>query len=302
MSSVVAPVEDRRSLGIGLLLLAQLAFVFLEPSAKWLGMQGMSAPQIAFVRYAVQTVLILAIVWPRAGLDLMRTRAPGMEVTKAILLLGSSVLNFIAVRYLPLPVNTSINFIMPLMVCALSVPLLGERVSGRHWIAIIIGFIGVVVIIRPGTEAFQPAALIPISTATITAFYMILNRKLAGVDSASTQQFYSGAIGLIVIAPFALQSWIWPADAAGWFFFFAVGVSGWIGHLLLTVAARYAPASVLAPFNYFGLVYISITSWLMFNQPPDASIYLGAPVVIASGLYIWYLGRSERPAARRATT
>lgn len=261
----------------------------------------MSAPQIAFVRYAVQTVLILALIWPRQGMALMRTRAPVLETWKALLLLGSSVLNFIAVRYLPLPVNTSINFIMPLMVCALSVPLLGERVSGRHWIAILVGFIGVMVIIRPGTDAFQPAALIPVATATITAFYMILNRRLAGVDSASTQQFYSGAIGLVCIAPFALQGWIWPTDAASWFFFFAVGVSGWLGHLLLTSAARYAPASVLAPFNYFGLVYISITSWLLFNQPPDAWIYLGAPIVIASGLYIWYLGRAERPVVRSPT-
>lgn len=295
MSSVVAPVEDRRSLGIGLLLLAQLAFVFLEPSAKWLGLAGMSAAQIAFVRYAVQTVLILAIIWPRQGMALMVTRAPVLELWKGLLLLGSSVLNFIAVRYLPLPVNTSINFIMPLMVCALSVPLLGERVSFRHWIAIIIGFIGILVIIRPGTEAFQPAALIPVACATITAFYMILNRRLAGIDSASTQQFYSGVVGLVLIAPFAFQGWMWPTDAAGWFFFFAVGVSGWIGHLLLTSAARYAPASVLAPFNYFGLVYISISSWLIFAEPPDMWIYLGAPIVIGSGLYIWLLGRRREP-------
>jgi drug/metabolite transporter (DMT)-like permease len=181
---------------------------------------------------------------------------------------------------------------MPLLVCALSVPMLGERVGWRRWVAIVVGFIGVLIIVRPGTEAFHPAALICLAGALCAAVYSILTRKLAGIDSASTQQFYAGLIALVSVAPFAFSGWVWPTTGADWFALFAIGVFGVVAHGINTTAIRFAPPSVLAPFSYLELVYLAFASWLLFSEPPDVWFYVGAPIIILSGLYIWLRERA----------
>ena len=117
---------------------------------------------------------------------------------------------------------------------------------------------------------------------------MLLTRKLAGVDAVTTQQFYASLVATAALVPFVVMGgWAWPTDAAGWFAFVLIGTAALIGHQLLTTAHRFAPASVLAPFSYFHIFFMTASSWLVFNQPPDFWLYLGAPIVIGSGLYIW---------------
>jgi drug/metabolite transporter (DMT)-like permease len=287
MSAHIAPVEERHNTGIGILLLSQLILLFLDTSAKWMSTQGIPTGEIVFMRYGMHLALILLFVWPLRKAALFRTANWKLEVLRGVCLLLTTAGNFLAMRYLPLTVTGALIFTSPLMVCALSGPLLGETIGWRRWLAIVAGFIGILIIVRPGTEAFQPASLLGLGAAFFVALFSIITRKLAGVDTAMTQQFYAGAVALLLVTPFAFAGWVWPSDNITWLAFFGAGVVGMIGHILISVAHRFAPPSTLAPFNYLTLLYLALVSWIIFNEPPDRWFYLGAGIIIASGLYIW---------------
>jgi drug/metabolite transporter (DMT)-like permease len=299
MSSHVRPIEERRLTGIAFVVIGYFFFTIIDSCAKWLSLAGLPTTEIVFVRYAGQLLFVSAIFLPARGVELVRTRSPKLEIARALCLLGSTISNFFAIRYLPLTVTGSIAFTMPLILCALSIPLLGEQVGWRRWLAILVGFAGVLIIVRPGTEAFHPAIFASLAGAVFTAFYMLLTRKLAGVDSTTTQQFYGALVASACIGIFALNGWVWPSDIAGWTAFVLIGLSALIGHQFLTTAHRYAPATVLAPFSYLQIIFMTASSWLIFSQPPDMWIYVGAAIVIASGLYIWL---RERQLARPVVT
>lgn len=287
MASLVKPIEDRRLLGISMMLVGYLCYTIIDSCAKLLSASGLPTMEVVFVRYAGQLILVLAIFLPREGKALARTRSLPLEVARGLCLLGSTVFNFLAITFLPLTVTSAISFTMPLILCALSIPMLGETVGWRRWAAIAVGFIGVLIIVQPGTEAFHPAVVLSLITAVFSALYNLLTRKLAGVNSTTTQQFYAAAVATLCIAPFAFGGWAWPTEWVGWSAFIGIGVAALIGHLFITTAHRYAPASVLAPFGYLQIIFMTASSWLIFNQPPDMWIFIGAPIVIASGLYIW---------------
>jgi drug/metabolite transporter (DMT)-like permease len=287
-----APRQERMLLAIGLVLLSYVGFTTIDSSAKWLGRAGIPTMEYIFVRYAVHFLLISLILLPRRGRALLRTGNLPTEILRALFLLASTFCNFFALLFLPLTVTGAIAFTMPLILCALSVPLLGETVGWRRWTAIAVGFIGVLIIVRPGTAAFQPAAIASLGGATMSALYFISTRRLAGVDSASTQQFYAALIATICVAPFAFGHWVWPSAPIDWFVFGLIGAAGLFGHWIFSIALRFAPATTLAPFAYFQIVYTILSSWLIFNQPPDIWIYVGVPIVIGSGLYIWLRERS----------
>lgn len=283
----VAPIEDRRSAAIGLMLVAFVFFTGIDTSAKWLTTHGMPPLQAVFVRYAGHLALVAAIVLPLYGRTVFETNALKLELVRGLLLMLSTVGNFFAVKYLPLTMTSAIMFSAPLLVCALSVPLLGERVGWRRWVAILIGFIGILVVIRPGVGGVGWMALFSVFGVTCASLYFISTRRLAGVDSALTQQFYAALVATAAIAPFAFEDWTWPAGGAGWAAFLLIGVFGFAGHQCLTVAHRLAPASSLAPFVYTQILFMIGSSWWIFNQPPDAWVLLGAAIVVGSGLFVW---------------
>ena len=292
MSTTPAPIEERRLLGIGLALAAYFLFVCLDSSAKWLGLVGIPALQVMFVRYAVHLGLAAAINLPSKGLGLLRTNNFWLEMARAAALVGSTLCNFTAVRHLPLTVTGAIAFTVPLIVTALSVVFLRERVGWRRWTAIAVGFVGVLIIVRPGSEVFHPATLLSLGGAVSYSSYAMLTRRLAGVDSAGTQQLYGAALPTLALAPFAIAAWVWPANAVDWTVLALIGVIGFSGHQFVTVASRFAPASTLAPFGYVQILFFTAASWFIFNQPPDTSLYIGAPIVMASGLYVWLRERA----------
>jgi drug/metabolite transporter (DMT)-like permease len=286
MNLAIAPVEERGTYGIGILLLAQLALVTIDPSAKWLAAGGMPLAEIIFVRYAVHLAMVLVVALPAHRLALFRTRAFGLEMARGGALVLSTLTNFLAVKFLPVTMTSAILNTTPLLICMLSVPLLGEHVDWRRWLAIIVGLVGVLIIIRPGTSHFSSAVFLSLAGALLGAFYNILTRKLAGIDSASTQQVYASTLAVVCSAPFAFGGWVWPHSGVSWFAFGLIGVTGMVGHQLATIAARFAPASVLAPFSYLQIIYASIISWLVFSQPPTVWIYVGATIIILSGVYM----------------
>lgn len=279
-------------LGISFMLIGYFMFTIIDSCAKWLNLGGLPPTEVVFVRYAGQLVLVSALFLPTRGPDLVRTKSFRLEALRGLCLMGSTACNFFALTALPLTVTASIAFTMPLILCALSIPVLGEKVGWRRWLAIVVGFVGVVLIVQPGTAAFHPAVLLSLLGATFTAFYLLLTRKLAGVDSTTTQQFYAALVATACVAPFAWPGWTWPHDVAAWVAFVAIGASALIGHQFITSAHRFAPASVLAPFAYFQIIFMVASSWLIFHQPPEIWIYIGAPIVIGSGLYIWLRERA----------
>lgn len=293
MTSTIAPIEDRRTLGIGLLVFAQVFFAALDTSAKWLSVAGIPVFEVVFVRYLVPVVLLVAFLAPKRGLSLFRTRNLKLEVLRGLCLAGVTVALFFSMKFVPLTVTGAALFTMPLMVCALSVPLLGETVGWRRWSAIGVGFAGILIIIQPGTEAFHPASLVALAGALLAAFYSILTRKLAGVDPASTQTVYASIVSILCVVPFAFDGWVWPSDTPTWFAFGLIGVAGLAAHQLMTIAHRFAPPSTLAPFSYLELLYLAFASWIVFNEPPTVWFYAGAPLIIGSGLYIWMRERRE---------
>lgn len=282
----IAPREDRRLLGIGLIMLALLGFTGIDTCAKWLVLHGIPTPEVVFMRYAMALVLVVALALP-AGEPLARSGNLGALVLRGMVLLGSTVLNFWAIGYLPLTMTSAIMFTSPLWVCLLSIPLLGEAVGPRRWAAILIGFCGILVVTRPWSGTMHWAVGLSMAAALCGAFYSIFTRRLAGHDSTATQQFYAVLVASVAMAPFALADWAWPKDPVSWVAFLAIGCFGWASHQVLIIAHRFAPASTLAPFSYSQIVWMVASSWLIFAQPPDAWVLVGAGIVVASGLYIW---------------
>jgi len=287
--------EDRRLAAILLMLLAFLAFTGIDTSAKWLVQAGLPPTEVVFVRFLTHLVIATALILPREGLRLFRTEAPGLEILRGLFLVGSTFFNFFALKYLPLTVTVSIFFAAPLAICALSVPLLGEKVGIRRWSAIAVGFLGVLIVTRPWGASFHWAMLLSLAALCCASMYFVLTRKLAGIDRAGTQQFFASLIAVLAASPVILLDWEWPAAPVDWAAFALLGVFGWAGHQLATIAHRLAPASALAPFVYVQMVYMTLSSWLIFHVTPDAWVLTGAAVVMAAGLYVWL---RERQLAR----
>ena len=236
----VAPIEDRRLRGIALMMLALLGFTGIDTCAKWLVQDGLPTTQVVFVRYLGHLLLVIAFALP-FGERFVRTGNFGAVAVRGAFLLFSTVLNFAALGFLPLTMTAAIAFSGPLWVCLLSIPFLGEQVGPRRWAAIVVGFLGVLVVTRPWSGPVHWAVVFSIGAALCGAFYSILTRRLAGRDSTTTQQFYAALIATLGTAPLALADWNWPKGAAGWAAFLAIGAFGWAAHQLLIIAHRFAP-------------------------------------------------------------
>jgi drug/metabolite transporter (DMT)-like permease len=269
------------------MLVATIMFTGIDTCAKWLVEAGMTPMAVVFVRYFVHMVLAVAFFLPSMRRELFTTQRPWLEVARGSALLVGTVLNFTAVKFLPLTLTSAIFFTVPLWVCALSIPMLGERVGWRRWIAILVGFCGALITTQVWSANFHWAAFLSIGTALCASFYAILTRKLAGVDSTATQQFYAAAVCSAGIAPMAFLDWQWPVTDIDWTVFALIGVFGWAGHHMLTLAHRYAQASTLAPFMYIQMFYMTASSWIIFHAPPSSWVVAGATLVLASGLFIW---------------
>ncbi len=274
------------------MLVAFAMFVVMDTSAKWLVLSGIAALQVAFMRFAVHLLLVLAVYAPRHGLALLRSRTPRLQLVRGALLSGATVLNFTALKYLPLPVTISIFFAGPLLVCLLSIPVLGERVGPRRFAAVAAGFAGVLVILQPWSERFDWHVLLSLGSMACAATYFVLSRLIRGADGNGTTQLYASLAGTFVLAPFALHAWSWPADAGQWALLVLLGTLGLTGHSFVVRAHEYAEASVLAPTVYSQILYVSVASWVVFEQPPEASTLAGSAIIIASGLYVWWRERA----------
>jgi drug/metabolite transporter (DMT)-like permease len=284
--------------GIALTVASLLVFAVSDTGVKYL-VQSLPVFSVVVFRYAVAlafaAVLLLRIAPPYR----LISRHLPLHALRGILLLAASAFNFSAMRDLQLAQTAAISFTIPLWVCALSVPLLGETVGPRRWAAVIAGFLGVLIVMRPGTGSFHPAMFLSLASALCGACYNIATRKAGGVDRAETSLVLANFFGLAAAVPLASQGFVMP-EGWPWMIIVFVGLGSAIGHLLLTEAHRLAPASVLAPFIYTQMVWMILMGFLVFGDVPDGWTLAGTMVIVASGLYVFLRERALGKAASAA--
>jgi drug/metabolite transporter (DMT)-like permease len=282
-----------RLTGIGLISLTYVCFSLLDGSAKWL-VQSVPVLMVVWLRFLSHTLIASALLFPLRGRALVRTRHLRWHLVRGLMFVAMTGMNFWALQFLQLTVTASIFFMVPILVALASAPLLGEKLDARRWAAILVGFAGVLVIVRPGSESFHPAMLLSVANAVLYAAFNLMTRKLAAYDAPETIQFLPAVVASVVLAPFALAFWQSPPGWFEWLLLILMGVFGGTGHYLLAMAHRYAPASTLAPFLYQQILYMALFGYLVFGSVPDAAVWAGAAIVIASGLYLFSRERRGR--------
>jgi drug/metabolite transporter (DMT)-like permease len=280
----------QRLIGIALMCGAVALFACLDTTAKYLNTQ-MDSLEIAWARYTSAFVLTLIVSNPLTHSDLLRTRSPKLQIIRSVLLVGSTALNFLGLRWLQLDEALSIIFTFPFIVAIISGPLLGEWIGLRRWSAIGFGFAGVLLITRPGLGGMHPAALITLGATICYGFYAVITRIVSRVDSNQTSLFYSNAIGALLMLPVIAFVWQPPANWVIALMLAMTGVLGSAGHYFLIAGHKLAPASVLSPFIYTQLIWVVILGYLVFDHVPNGWTMAGAAMVIGSGLYLLYRER-----------
>ncbi len=291
-SIAIDRVQQRRQrlTGIALMCGAVALFACLDTTAKYLNTQ-MDSMEIAWARYTSAFVLTLIVSNPFTHAGLLRTKRPALQITRSVLLVGSTTLNFLALRWLQLDEALSIVFTFPFIVAIASGPMLGEWLGWRRWTAICVGFGGVLLITRPGFGGMHPAALLSLTATIFYGFYAVITRIVSRVDSNQTSLFYANFIGALVMLPVIPFVWSAPENWLIALMLVGTGVLGSAGHFLLISGHRLAPAAVLSPFIYTQLIWVVILGYLVFDHVPNGWTMAGAAIVIASGLYLLYRER-----------
>ncbi|WP_114946058.1 DMT family transporter [Microvirga calopogonii] len=284
--------HDRPLRGI-ILMLAALAFFSCSDAASKLMTASLPAVEVAWLRFCVFTLLVLGTVVGTGQAHALRSKRPILQTLRALGVLGSSIFFIMGLAFLPMAEATAIAFISPMIVTALSIPILGEVVGWRRWSAVIVGLLGVLVVVRPGAEAFDPAAILPILSAASWAVALVVTRKMSGSDGPLVSLTYAAVVGLLVTSALVPFTWVMP----GWRevgLGLVTGAASTIAQWLVVLAFQQARASVLAPFSYSQLVWSGLLGYLIFGNVPDEWTLLGASVIIASGLYTAHRERTAR--------
>jgi drug/metabolite transporter (DMT)-like permease len=279
-----------RLVGIGLVSSAYLLFTLLDGSAKWL-VGAMPVIMVVWLRFVMHAIIAGAVLFPIRGVSLVRSRYLRWHLVRALMFVAMTGINFWALQYLQLTVTSSIFFTVPIIIALASALVFGERLDAGRWAAIGAGFAGVLVIVHPWSAQFHPAMLASLVNAVLYAIFMLMTRRLAAYETPETIQYLPAVGAAVLLTPFAIAGWEWPDTWLEWTVVCLLGVFGAVGHQLLALAHRYAPASVIAPFLYQQVIYMALFGYLVFGDVPPAAVWTGAPIVIASGLYLFYRER-----------
>jgi len=283
----------RATIAILLVLAAMFIFAVMDGLTKIVS-QTLPIPQILWVRNIVFTCLAVAMLRRQSKggsiWTLARSQRPLLQTFRAVLLVIESGMFMFAFKLMPLADVHAVAAVAPLLVVALSVPMLGEKVGPRRWAAVVVGFIGVLLIIRPGFEKIEPPVLIVLAGAAMWALYQILVRLCARVDRPETTTLYTALAGLGATTLVGPSVWQWP-DAQGWALLAAIAVMGSLGHTALIRALGMTEPALLQPYNYSLFVWAVVVGFLMFAHIPDNWTLAGAAVIIVSGLYVWHRER-----------
>jgi drug/metabolite transporter (DMT)-like permease len=282
--------------GILLMVAAVGVFVLMDTTAKYLS-RWYPVPAIVWARFAANLAILLAFLAARGELRRLRTARPGLQLARGLLLAGATLFFFTSLSVLPLAEAAAIGFVMPLFLAALAVPLLGERLDGARLAAILAGLVGALLIARPGSAIFNVYALLPMAMALCNALYQILTRKVAGLEHPLTSLVWGAIVGAVLMSAVAPFVWQVPKEPFHWALLGVIGLLASVGHYLLIRAFEHAPATLLAPFSYIGLVWAMLLGLAVFGDFPDAWSLGGMAVIVASGMFL--AGRQRLTVHRR---
>ncbi|MGA7072453.1 DMT family transporter [Bradyrhizobium sp.] len=274
---------DRPLRGITLLLVSSIFLGTSDATSKYLS-TTLPSIEIAWIRFLVFAAIMVPAMVPGSPLFALRTQRPRLQVTRGMALLGSSLLFISGLRFLPIAEASATSFVSPLFVTALSIFFLGEKVGLRRWFATAVGLLGVLIVLRPGTSAFHPAAFFPVVSAFAWACTLILTRKMSGQERTVVTMTYSSIVGFAVLCALVPLVWVTPS----WhdiLLGLIIGVASTAGQWIVVLAFRYADASVLAPFSYVQLLWVTFLGFVIFGEVPDVWTVVGAAFIVASGLY-----------------
>lgn len=286
--------RDRPLLGIVWMCLSMFLFVSLDATARYLT-QHYAVTQILWVRFLIFTVFALVLIRPANFAAAFRSGRPVFQIVRAVVMLLEIGTFTLAFRYLPVADVHAVAASTPLMVTALAIPLLGERVGLRRWVAVLIGFAAVVVILRPGFKELHWYHLIPVAGAALWAVYQVMLRIISRTDESRTTLVYTATIGAVLTTFIGPFTWT-PPDATGWGLLLLSGVLGAGAHYTLILALAASEASRLQPFVYTTFLWALVIGLIVFGEFPDAVTIVAAAVIIAVGLYVM---DRERRLARR---
>ena len=278
--------------GIALILASTVFLGASDVTAKYLS-ATLPSVEIAWIRFLTFALIMSPAMFRGSPLFALRTERLGLQLMRGAALVGSSLFFISGLRYLPIAEASATGFVAPLFVTALSIVFLGEKVGMRRWFATALGLIGVLIILRPGTGAFHLAAFFPVISAACWAGTLILTRMMSGREAVVTTMAYSSLTGLAILTAMVPFVWVtpsWTAIALGIF----IGVASTAGQWIVVLAYRYGDASVLAPFSYSQLLWVSILGFFIFGEVPSIWTVVGAAFIVASGLYIAHRERVRR--------
>lgn len=268
-------------------MVATVVFALQDATTKQLT-NLLPVAQIVFVRFTAFTVLVLIIVRMRMPIGkALRSKVPGKQILRCLMMCAEVSLFTYALRYIGVAEMHAIFSCFPLFIVALSVPVLGETVGWRRWSAVGVGFIGTLIILRPGSGVFEPAALLAILCALVYALYNLMTRLVSRYDKFETSLLYFGLVGMVASAVPAALVWQVPKGQAAWLLA-AVCLCSMTSHLLLIKSLELAEANVLQPFNYLILVWAMLMGWGFYGEVLDAYAIAGAALVVAGGLYVGF--------------
>jgi drug/metabolite transporter (DMT)-like permease len=293
MSALPAPSRHYRPmLGIFFMCLACSLFPIMNGLVKLLA-QTYDFQQIVWARTSMHLVVVVLFFTPRMGMTLFLTRQPASQLISSVNMLMSTFLFFGAVKFVPVADAVSITFVAPLVVVFLAWPILGERITLPRLVAVILGFLGVLVIIRPGSSVFQWASIMILGSAVCYSIYQIYMRRVAGVDHPGTSVFYGALVGTIIMSVAVPFVWKTPATWQDITMMSSLGVIGALGHFFLAKALTCAPANFIVPFNYTQMIGSVIVGYWMFAEVPDAYTWAGTALIVGAGLLIGLQGKSK---------
>ena len=270
--------------GIVMVMITVALFAISDAISKYL-MRFYPVAMILWARYSFHLLLVSAVLGPRVGWRLAHTTRPVAQIIRALMLTAASIFIVSAFKFMPLAEAAAISFVAPIAVTVMSVFLLKEKVHPARWVAVICAFLGVLIIIRPGSAIFTWAVLLPLGNAITFASYQIMTRRLAGRESAWALIFYPGLIGTLALSAALPWFWVRPQSGAHMAAFLVIGMLNGISHLLLIKAYEHAPASRLAPFSYSQLIWVALIGYVVFGEFPDHWSLIGIAILVASGIY-----------------
>ena len=286
MSGSEKPPAEDPIRGILLTLGATILFTVSDTLAKFLSTE-LPVVQISWIRYVIFVGFAAALSWRASSHDktrMLAVKSRPLQIARGLCLVGSGLFFILGVRQMAIAEAIAISFIAPLLITVMSIPILGEIVGIRRWIAVASGMLGVLIVVRPGTAGFQPAALFGLASALCWSTGLVITRKIANTERASTTLLWSAGVGLLILTILLPFNYAWPT-LPQFALTLTLGCCASGGQWMVVLAHRQAPASVLAPFTYIQLPWSVLAGYVVFSAMPDRWMLLGAVIIIASGLY-----------------